>query len=247
VITAAWPVDPLYNTSVGELLAISECIAIATRQICQSAQFCLPIAQPVVVRIFSNSRSGLAHLQGLAALRHDINLLARPVLDHIASQSAALHQLGANVHLELHWIPGHGHEVQPHVVADTYSRFARIRQTAYSTVSGNYWQLPEEPAVLQYLRQQLADAASEGAVYMSGLGGDRSFPAVIGLAPTPRALSKQAWRTSCSKQSETSMDGTSIMKANAMLDVQNDPHKADQSKEPNLNGTCLQRGGGGAE
>jgi hypothetical protein len=148
VITAAWPVDPLYNTTVGELLAISECTAIATEQICQFAQLCLPIVQPVVVRIFSDSQDGLAHLQGMVALRHDINLLTRPVLDHIALQSAALHHLDANVHLELHWIPGHGHEVQPHVMADTYSRFARICQTGYSTVTRNHWQLPEEPSVL---------------------------------------------------------------------------------------------------
>ena len=29
IITAAWPVDPLYNITVDELLAISECLAIA--------------------------------------------------------------------------------------------------------------------------------------------------------------------------------------------------------------------------
>lgn len=227
IIAAAWPVNPLYNATVGELLAISECLAIACRQICQSAQFCSPIAQPVVVRIFSDSQHSLAHFQGLAPLRHDINLLAKPVLDHIALQSAVLHQLGANVHLELHWIPGHGHPVQPHAMADTYARFARVHETAYSTITGNHWQLLEEPPVAGYLHQQLADAASEVAVYMSGLG-DRPSPVVNGLAPTPRARPKQTRKTTGGNQYKTRVAGTLTAKAKTVFDRQINSQKADK-------------------
>ncbi|KAK3290882.1 uncharacterized protein B0H64DRAFT_478739 [Chaetomium fimeti] len=189
LVTEAWPVKPLYDTNLGELLAISESLVIATQQIRQFAETSSTSAQPVIVRIFSDSMKSLNHFQGQTLLRDDIQVLASPVLDLIAQQSAALHQQGVMVHLELHWIPGHGHHVQPHVEADAFSRLASVRQTAYSTITGNRWPLHEEASVVRHLHQQMADAAYKAADHIAGLG-DR-LPSRLPQAGSPSTTSTE--------------------------------------------------------
>lgn len=49
--------------------------------------------------------------------------------------------------------------VKPHIYADEFSREARRRNLAFSTVSGNMWECFEEPTVVRSLKHLLVSAA----------------------------------------------------------------------------------------
>ncbi|AEO67485.1 uncharacterized protein THITE_160883 [Thermothielavioides terrestris NRRL 8126] len=109
VIRAAWPVTPLYDRRLGEFLALSECLFVATQEILQFSNCPLLAGKTVVVRIFNDNMYNLEYLQGTRVLDQAIMTLARPVLDLIATQSVVIQKCGVSVRLEAHWIPGHEH------------------------------------------------------------------------------------------------------------------------------------------
>jgi hypothetical protein len=52
---------------------------------------------------------------------------------------------------------------------DNFSRVARRRGRAYSTITGNFWTRAEEPVVVRFLRQRLIDAAYDAANFIPAL------------------------------------------------------------------------------
>jgi hypothetical protein len=108
-------------------------------QIRQFAQSSFLAGRVLTIRLFNANKHNLEYLQGRRGLDARALALVRPVLGLVAYQSAVIRQQGPMVNLELHWIPGHDHPVQLHINADTYSRTARLRNRAYSTVTGSLW------------------------------------------------------------------------------------------------------------
>jgi hypothetical protein len=185
IITAAWSVNHMYDTALGEFLAVSEALAVATQQIRQFAGAPVLFGQQITLRIFNDNMFNLEYLQGRRAFDAGVMVLVKPVIDLIAMQSRVIHQQGVMINLELHWIPGHGHTVQPHVDADHYSRLARRRGRAYSTLSGNFWDRAEEPSVVSYLKPVLAAAAIQAARYNPSLIGRIPVSQMTGHPPPP--------------------------------------------------------------
>ncbi|KAH6649297.1 hypothetical protein F5144DRAFT_475921, partial [Chaetomium tenue] len=104
---SAWPIYPLHGSGVGELLAVSECLHTASRELERHADSPTLAGKTVVVRIFNDNRNNLEFLQGTRSVSASFYTTAAPVLRSILQQSKSLHHHGVDVRLELHWIPGH--------------------------------------------------------------------------------------------------------------------------------------------
>lgn len=163
----AWPVKPMFHHVLGEFIALSQGLVVAFQQL---TQFAGSLAgRTVIVRLFNDNKYNLQYLQGRRYLEPQMLALTRPVLDLIADQTRALHSLGTPVILEAHWIPGHYHQVKPHIDADVYSRSARIRQRSFSTLTGDNWQEANQPYVVSTLGHRLTLAALDAARFMPEL------------------------------------------------------------------------------
>ncbi|KAG7284537.1 hypothetical protein NEMBOFW57_010913 [Staphylotrichum longicolle] len=178
-IEIAYPVTPLYSCELGELLAVSEALHIATKEIQQSSNNPLLSGRPVIVRIFNDNRDNLWYLQGEGWLHPGLIALADPVLKAIAAQSRLINTFGVDVKLELVWIPGHHHDIRPHKTADHLAYLARRLDRSYTNTLN--WTQREEGAVMRLLKPYLADAALRAAQHMPEL---RSrLPAALVSAP----------------------------------------------------------------
>lgn len=174
VVREAWPVYPIYDHRLGELLALSECLVTATFDIARydSRMWSLGVRPTIVVRIFNDNMFNLMYLDGKRRLDEDLMELAEPVLKLIATQSWALRNMRPGIQLELHWIPGHQHDVWPHVLADQLSRDARSKRRSYSSVTGDDWLWEVEPCVVRWLKQDLVESAARAATIRSKLRGE---------------------------------------------------------------------------
>jgi hypothetical protein len=169
-IHAAWPVTPLYSCDLGELLAVSECLFVATREIQEFADSPSLAGKTVIVRVFNDNMHNLEYLWGSRkALHPGLLVMAEPVLKMIATQSLAIKKLGMDVSLELRWIPGHRHKVQPHISADWLAGQARRLGRSYSTILGGGWGGTQEGPMVRLLKLELADAALRAVEFMPEL------------------------------------------------------------------------------
>ncbi|KAG7284536.1 hypothetical protein NEMBOFW57_010912 [Staphylotrichum longicolle] len=133
----AWPVNPLYDIRLGELIALSESLAVATSQIAQFDNSQTGARPAIVVRIFNDNMFNLEYLGGMRYLDDQFLAAAKPVLDLIAMQSWAICHMRPGIELELHWIPGHGHQVEQHIWADRLAKEARNSGQPFSSLAGH--------------------------------------------------------------------------------------------------------------
>jgi hypothetical protein len=77
LIEAAWPIDPLYDTNLGELMSIAKSLAIAIQEI-RNNQVALGDAI-VTVTIFNDGDTGLKILNG-KRVKESLWRLVRPVV-----------------------------------------------------------------------------------------------------------------------------------------------------------------------
>lgn len=182
VVQAAWPVNPVYDHRLGELLALSESLVVATAEIAQfdSLTWSCGVRPKIVVRIFNDNKFNLEYLAGRKRVDEGLMELAQPVLKMIKMQAWALRNMRPGIQLELHWIPGHWHHVGPHILADELARTAQTWRRSYSSLTGNDWLDEEEPCVVRLLKEDLAEAASRAARLMPKLLGERFIPHVHG-------------------------------------------------------------------
>ncbi|KAH6844562.1 hypothetical protein B0I37DRAFT_377775 [Chaetomium sp. MPI-CAGE-AT-0009] len=164
LIGAAWPVNPIYDSSLGELLALSEALVIALHQLSDLDNHPHLTGKPVLVRIFNDNKFNIQYLANARSLPPHLLTLAQPVLDLIAMQSWALESLRPGIQLELHWIPGHHHRVEAHRWADELAKGARATRMAYASErmggggsSSDPWFRGGEPCVVPLLRRELDD------------------------------------------------------------------------------------------
>lgn len=118
-VEAAWPIDPLPDSNLGEMLAIAKSLAVAIQQVRDHRAGLM--GKRVNVTIFSDSNSSLRVLDG-DKINKWLWKLVLPAASFIRTQSQLLGQLGPTVHLVLRWMPGHRHDIFPHVPADSLSR-----------------------------------------------------------------------------------------------------------------------------
>lgn len=169
LIGAAWPVNPIYDPAIGELLALSESLTIALHQIANldEAEHLYsdggPMTiKPLLIRIFNDNMFNIQHLANSPHRRLSPPLLtlAQPVLNLIAMQSWALVNMRPGVELELHWIPGHKHRVEAHRWADELAKGARATGMAYDSWRlGRQWYRGGESCVVPFIRRELDFAA----------------------------------------------------------------------------------------
>jgi ribonuclease HI len=179
LIGAAWPVNPIYDPALGELLALSEALTIALHQLAGldeaehllSGGGGLSTIKPLLIRIFNDNMFNIQYLAHSPHRRLAPHLLtlAQPVLDLVAMQSWALVNMRPGVELELHWIPGHKHRVEAHRWADELAKGARATQMAYdSSRRGEQWFRGGESCVVPFIRGELDDAAEKADRAESG-------------------------------------------------------------------------------
>jgi len=67
VVAAAWPVNPVYDHRLGELLALAECLVVATSQIADfdDCMWLQGVRPTIVVRIFNDNMYNLEYLGGI--------------------------------------------------------------------------------------------------------------------------------------------------------------------------------------
>ncbi|KAK4032724.1 hypothetical protein C8A01DRAFT_50552 [Parachaetomium inaequale] len=112
LISAAWPVNPIYDNRLGELLALAQCLVVATDQIVEFREAPTVAGKTIVVRIFNDNMHNLQFICGWRQLDDDFVTLAWPVIKLI--RLAIQNLLSTPVVLEMHWIPGHNHRVEAH-------------------------------------------------------------------------------------------------------------------------------------
>ncbi len=159
VSMAAWPVDNLIDSRLGEFLAVCEALFAAYQELERFSGHPVLVGKTVVIRIFNDNKYNLEYLNEVRYLDPWITTLARPAIDMIATQSEALHTFPARVQLELHWIPGHEHSVHPHALADQMAREAREKKMSFSTRRNNFWQSKEEGPMVRFLKEDLTQAS----------------------------------------------------------------------------------------
>jgi hypothetical protein len=230
-VTAAWPVDGMYDPGLGEFLALAECLAVATQQIRQFAGTPVLAGQYVTVRIFNDNKHNLEYLQGRRSFGTGLMTMVKPVVDLIATQTSVLHQLGVLVRLELHWIPGHDHDVKPHVEADSCSRKARLRRRGYSTVSGNIWQRAEEPSVVRYLKPHLMSAAVQAAHYIPGLNARIAASYFVTQPPARKAKLRQRKNENKPVTNQTQVKGAARQQPQAVHEPKHDTTVEDKGTD----------------
>jgi hypothetical protein len=160
LIEAAWPIDPLYDTNLGELMSIAKSLAIAIQEIRNNR---VALADAIVtVTIFNDGDTGLKILNG-KRVKESLWRLVRPVVHLIDDQTNILSALGPTVRLFFRWVPGHHHNIGPHQRADHLARMAQETQRAYSLPYGNYWSTYVESPTIRWLKEALLRASIRSA------------------------------------------------------------------------------------
>ncbi|KAK3290883.1 uncharacterized protein B0H64DRAFT_410866 [Chaetomium fimeti] len=170
LVGAAWPVNPVYDCALGELLAVSEALTTALHQISELDSTTTTThhrsGKPTLVRIFNDNMFNIEYLAAATPrqLAPHLLTLAEPVLALIAVQSWALQNMRPGIQLELHWMPGHFHRVRAHCWADELAKGARASGWAFdSTRKGSPWfrGAESESCVVPFLREELDLAAAK--------------------------------------------------------------------------------------
>jgi DNA polymerase III epsilon subunit-like protein len=130
LVWQSWFVDKMFHNNWGELAAIAEAVNMAVLR--------LRLAQAVKtteIHIFTDSLESLDYLErDPSDVRRttggsiQYGLAMAPARSFIAKLSHELHHLGA--HLTLSYIPGHGHDVAGHVIADAAAYNAYVSGAA---------------------------------------------------------------------------------------------------------------------
>ncbi|KAK0707219.1 hypothetical protein B0T21DRAFT_377395 [Apiosordaria backusii] len=117
-----WFVSKIYNSQHAELLAICEALNIVKEKQKGRRKGGHPPLR--VLRLFSDSVNALEYVQkGQDLANTDFHMAAlQPIVGEIIHLSHRLKELGCSI--ELRWVPGHRHQVQPHKKADVASRHA---------------------------------------------------------------------------------------------------------------------------
>ncbi|KAH6844565.1 hypothetical protein B0I37DRAFT_432961 [Chaetomium sp. MPI-CAGE-AT-0009] len=159
-IEAAWPIDPLPDSNLAEMLAIAKSMAVAIQQV--KGNRAALMGKTITITIFRNSVVSLGVLNG-RKLRDRLWLLVFPVARFIREQSRLLEQLGPTVNLVLRWMPGHGHRVLPHMRADRLARSAGLQRLSYTNVARNpnFWEYYSESPTFRWLKPTLLRAVQE--------------------------------------------------------------------------------------
>jgi hypothetical protein len=109
----AYPVNPLVDSGLGELMAVAESLYIASQEVEKIKRIPEFRGRTARVRIFNDNRFNLEYLEGTRRFPKPVHTLVKPVLEKIGAQSRRLARTkGVRVKLYLHWLPGHGHGVQ---------------------------------------------------------------------------------------------------------------------------------------
>lgn len=188
VYQSAWPIYPLYDHRLGEILSVSECLHVASQELERHANSPMLAGKTVVVRIFNDNQRNLGFIQGTEVFDVGLFTMAAPVLRSILQQSKTIHQHGVDVRLELHWMPGHKHKIKPHALADKLASAARRSRRALTTIPPRYWVGPEEGPMFQSLKAELQRATRDASWYMPGPLGQfprrpRPIPAFPEIGP----------------------------------------------------------------
>ncbi|KAH6614416.1 hypothetical protein B0J18DRAFT_300202 [Chaetomium sp. MPI-SDFR-AT-0129] len=165
---AAWPVDPMYDINLGELIAIAKSLAIAIQQIRDHRAVLVEKASPVTVTIFSDSNAALTILNGKIP-KESLWIMIHPIVRLIERQTDIIASLGPTVRLYLRWIPGHGHDVWPHQRADILSWTAQEFQRSYWCEYDNFWNCYMESSTMHWLKGKLVFACERAARLSSSL------------------------------------------------------------------------------
>ena len=162
-VEAAWPIDPLPDSNLGEMLAIAKSLAVAIQQVKDNRAALM--GKRVTVTIFTDSNGSLQVLNG-NKMSNRLWTLVFPVARFIRTQSQLLGQLGPTVHLVLRWMPGHHHDIFPHVRADGLSRSAGLVLLSYANAPRNLnlWEYYSESPTFQWLRPILLQALRQAAI-----------------------------------------------------------------------------------
>ncbi|KAK3314095.1 hypothetical protein B0H66DRAFT_630464, partial [Apodospora peruviana] len=109
LIELAWNVSHMFDSNMGEALALSQCLQVVIIEISRCRYTPAIAGKTIKVRIFNDSLSLLSYLKGTHSISENFKTLAGPVLDIINDQTRIIKLLGVPVDLQLHWIPGHQH------------------------------------------------------------------------------------------------------------------------------------------
>ncbi|KAK3323791.1 hypothetical protein B0T19DRAFT_402085 [Cercophora scortea] len=135
-VVSAFPVAKMFSTGWGEIAAICEELNLAITRIERARQLSLDFV-PGVIRVFSGSTGSMKLLESRRYRgKHNQTIIgvAEATAKRMAMKlSRELKNLGATV--EVHYLPGHGHDVTPFMMADTTSRTARQTLTSSGTTA----------------------------------------------------------------------------------------------------------------
>lgn len=133
-VEVAWPIDPLPDSNLGEMLAIAESLAVAIQQVGDNRAALM--GKRVNITIFSDSNGSLQVLSE-NKMSDGLWTLVFPVARVFRTQFQLLGQLGPTVHLVFRWMPGHYHDIFPHVRADELSRNTGLMRLSYTNAHRN--------------------------------------------------------------------------------------------------------------
>jgi hypothetical protein len=154
--------DPLYDANLGKLIAIAKSLALAIEQIRDNRRALVESGQTVTVTVVNEIKTVLRIFDGFTP-KELVWKLVRPVVHLIEKQSRALNTLGPTVRLFFRWIPGHNHDIGPHIRADNLARTARDVQRSYCPRYGNTWRTYMESPTVRWLKQSLLQSSFHSA------------------------------------------------------------------------------------
>lgn len=130
----AWPLKSISDINLGEMVAISESLAMATNEI-RAALEVYP-EQALSVKVMTDSHASLRHLGKKSSHRPRVVTKIDHVVDLIRMQVKALKGLGTSITVVFQWCPGHN-GVPQHDQADSLACQASISQLSFSSCDNN--------------------------------------------------------------------------------------------------------------
>ncbi|KAK3690189.1 hypothetical protein B0T22DRAFT_481363 [Podospora appendiculata] len=163
LVLAAWSVRPLWGSYFGEVLAICEALYVIWQQLLRHGNSPEVTGQLVRISIFNDKLWFLMWLGNVGLMDMKTYTLCKPLIDFIAVKSSEIHRFpGIQVRLSLHWIPGHHHNITPHVAADYMSgKIFNLGPAIFWNQHNSLW--ISEPHALTFLRGALAESATAAA------------------------------------------------------------------------------------
>ncbi|KAK3320221.1 hypothetical protein B0T19DRAFT_404735 [Cercophora scortea] len=163
LILAAWSLRPLWGSYFREVLSICEALYIIWQQLIRYGNSPEVLGESVKICIYNDKLWFLEWLDGVSRMDLGIYTLCKPLIDFIVQKSAEIRRFpGIQVRLSLHWIPGHYHNIIPHVAADRMARnITRMGRAIFWNQHHSFW--TDEPQVITLLRGELEEAALAAA------------------------------------------------------------------------------------